>query len=438
MPSLHTHENVPHLETLVTGPLRFLEKQLLDNQVLIETWLRHQWEASPTPLTTSVDLRNAGFKLAPIDTNLFPAGFNNLSEDMLPLCIQAAQNAIEKHFKGCEKILLIPENHTRNAFYFESIATLQTIIKRAGFDIRIGSLLPEITEKTEYTLASGKKIILYPILRQENKIILQDFIPCLILLNNDLSDGIPPLLDNIEQPISPPLQLGWFNRLKSKHFTFYADIANEFASLINIDSWLINPLFRYCGEINFLTREGEDCLINNVDNLLTQIQQNYLKYGITEKPFVMIKADSGTYGMAVMTIDNIEQIYHLNRKERNKMTSTKGKQHVSKVIIQEGVYSFETFGPQKAVAEPVVYMLGQHVVGGFYRIHKNRGPKENLNAPGMQFEPLAFASSCNNPNLSLPDNETSNRFYAYGVIARLALLAAARELKETQLAGGPT
>jgi len=43
----------------------------------------------------SVDLRNAGFKLAPVDTNLFPGGFNNLSPEMLPLAVQAAMAAIE-------------------------------------------------------------------------------------------------------------------------------------------------------------------------------------------------------------------------------------------------------------------------------------------------------------------------------------------------------
>jgi glutamate--cysteine ligase len=44
----------------------------------------------------SVDLRNAGFKLAPVDTNLFPGGFNNLNPAFLPLCVQAAMSAIEK------------------------------------------------------------------------------------------------------------------------------------------------------------------------------------------------------------------------------------------------------------------------------------------------------------------------------------------------------
>lgn len=429
MPPSHVHNNVPHLQTFITGPLRQLEKQLLDNQVIIEKWLRLQWQLTPALMTTSVDLRNAGFKLAPVDTNLFPAGFNNLTDGMISLSIQAAQHVIEKHLPGCEKILLIPENHTRNIFYFESLTTLQTILTHAGFEVRIGSLLPEITQKTDYMLPSGKKVILEP-LQQENGVLkLADFTPCLILLNNDLSNGIPTLLQQVKQPMLPSLELGWFNRLKSEHFKHYAQVATEFAALLQLDPWLINPLFRHCGEVNFLTAEGEDCLISNVEVLLAQIKENYLKYSINENPFVIVKADRGTYGMAVMTVENIDQIMHLNRKERGRMASLKGKQSVTQVIIQEGVYTFETYGKEEAVAEPVVYMLGQHVVGGFYRIHKNRGPKENLNAPGMQFEPLAFVTPCNYPDETLPPNEIPNRFYAYGVIARLAALAAAREAK---------
>jgi glutamate--cysteine ligase len=83
-----------------------------------------------------------------------------------------------------------------------------------------------------------------------------------------------------------------------------------------------------------------------------------------------------------------------------------------------------------AVAEPVVYMIDHYVVGGFYRVHTSRGKDENLNAPGMQFVPLGFAAPCSSPD---PDDPgcPPNRFYAYGVIARLALLAAAIELERT-------
>ena len=85
-----------------------------------------------------------------------------------------------------------------------------------------------------------------------------------------------------------------------------------------------------------------------------------------------------------------------------------------------------------AAAEPVVYMIDRYVVGGFYRVHTDRGPDQNLNAPGMHFVPLAFSNSCNLPDCTAQAGDSApNRFYAYGVIARLALLAAAIELEST-------
>ncbi len=132
--------------------------------------------------------------------------------------------------------------------------------------------------------------------------------------------------------------------------------------------------------------------------------------------------------MAVMTVHSAEELLHLNRKQRTRMATTKEGRDVSQVIMQEGVYTDETWGNEQAVAEPVVYMVDHFVVGGFYRVHTERGPNENLNAPGMHFQPLAFVEPCNNPDHARAPDASANRFYAYGVIARLALLAAAREL----------
>src|SRR4030065_626386 len=93
---------VPHLTTALTGPLQKIETHLLQNQAGIERWFRSQWLQTPAPFYCSVDLRNAGFKLAPVDTNLFPAGFNNLNPAFLPLCVQAVQAMIEKPYPaGC-------------------------------------------------------------------------------------------------------------------------------------------------------------------------------------------------------------------------------------------------------------------------------------------------------------------------------------------------
>ena len=193
-----------------------------------------------------------------------------------------------------------------------------------------------------------------------------------------------------------------------------------------MDPWLINPLFSAVDGIDFMAQQGTDVLASEVDKLLAQISEKYASYDIKERPFVAVKADNGTYGMSVMMVHEGAQLLKLNRKQRTRMAASKGSQVVTRVLIQEGVYSFETM-PNNAVAEPVVYMIGQFVVGGFYRVHQGRGKDDNLNAPGMHFEPLAFAEACNVPCKELTAVDSPNRFYAYGVIARLAALAAARE-----------
>jgi glutamate--cysteine ligase len=197
--------------------------------------------------------------------------------------------------------------------------------------------------------------------------------------------------------------------------------------LIDIDPWLVNPYFGLCNKVNFMQREGEECLASEVDRVLKKIQLKYDEYGVKEKPFVIVKADAGTYGMGIMTVKDASEIRDLNRKQRNKMSVIKEGASVSDALIQEGVYTFESIND--AVAEPVVYMVDHFVVGGFYRVHTGRGVDENLNAPGMHFVPLAFDTPCTLPNLDSTPNDKPNRFYSYGVIARMALLAASIELE---------
>ena len=419
---------VPHLITALDGPLLDLERRLLERQTIIETWLRGQWQKHPAPFYASVDLRNAGFKLAPVDTNLFPAGFNNLNPAFLPLCIQAIQYAIEQIQPLTCNILLIPENHTRNTFYFQSIARLREILLKAGFSVHMG-LLPVDNSSLvppSITLPEGTTLIWEQIRRVENRLWVGDIEPCIILLNNDLAAGRPEILENIEQPIIPPLGLGWSNRLKSEHFAEYRQVVLEIAPLLDIDPWIIDPLFTDCGSVNFMTRDGEECLVENAAELLNAIQNKYDQYHLSQRPFLIVKSDQGTYGMGIMTVRSADELKDLNRKQRTHMAARKGGLPVSRVILQEGVYTFESWNG--AVAEPVVYLIDRFVVGGFYRVHTNRGRDENLNSPGMYFEPLSFADSCITPEQNQPPDYCPNRFYAYGVIARLALVAAAREL----------
>jgi len=426
------HPAVPNLATTLTGPLLAIEERFLERETQIEQWFHEHWLRTPAPFYTSVDLRNAGFKLAPVDTNLFPAGFNNLNPAFHPLCVQALQAAIERLCPQAARVLLVPENHTRNTFYWENLGALVMLLERAGYRVRVGSLLPGEAGQYLMTLANGRTIPVEPIVRHGNRVTVSDFNPCLVLLNNDLSSGPPDILKGLEQAVMPPLALGWWNRLKSDHFTQYRRLSMEFGELVDIDPWLIDPAFRRCGQIDFQKREGEGCLAENVEEVLEIIRKKYREYAITQEPFVIVKADAGTYGMGIMTVRSASDVQQLNRKQRNKMAVIKEGQTVQEVMVQEGVYTCETIGPEQAVAEPVVYMVDRFVVGGFYRIHGGRGIDENLNAPGMQFQSLAFAESCVNPDGKQYPDAGPNRFYAYGVIARLALLAAACELHDVR------
>jgi glutamate--cysteine ligase len=421
-------QSVPHLTTAQIGPMLMVESHLQDHLAEIESWFRSQWRNIREPFYTSVDIRNAGFKIAPVDTNLFPAGFNNLNPAFEALCIQAVQLTIERMNAPIDRILVIPENHTRNLFYLESLSVLKEIIEKAGFEVRLGSMLPDLTEPQEVATASGRKVLLEPLVRDRNRVGVDGFDPDLVILNNDLSSGRPALLEGLEQRLAPPLNMGWSNRLKSMHFGQYKMVAEEFAKHIDLDPWLIDPLFRNCGEIDFMKREGEACLSSNVGALLENIRKKYDEYEIRSEPFVMIKADAGTYGMGIMTVKSVDEVSDLNRKQRTRMATVKEGQKVTKVLIQEGVYTHETWGDPPSVAEPVVYLIGHNVVGGFYRVHSERGVNENLNSPGMRFEPLMFEDCCISPEKNLSPDAHPNRFYAYGVIARLAMLAAAREM----------
>jgi glutamate--cysteine ligase len=228
----------------------------------------------------------------------------------------------------------------------------------------------------------------------------------------------------------PPLHAGWSVRRKTRHFQSYEEVAKRFGKLLGIDPWLINPMFNQCGDVNFAEGTGIECLRSNVDALLTKIKRKYKEYGINEKPFVVVKADNGTYGMGIMTVRDVSDLDALNRKTRNKMSVIKDGQTVNDVIIQEGVLTNERMND--AVAEPVVYMMDRYVVGGFYRVHAERGVDENLNAPGASFVPLAFAESAHLPQPGIkPGASVPNRFYMYGVVGRLAMLAASYELEAT-------
>ncbi len=407
-----------------------LERSILDAQPRIERWFRLEWQEHTPPFYCSVDLRNAGFKIAPVDTNLYPGGFNNLSADVLPLAVQAAMVGIEKYCPDAKALLLIPENNTGDVSYLQNLSLLSKVLRQTGLNVRYGSVNPEVRSVTRLQLPDGQHLMLEPLVRNGRRLGLLDFDPCAILLNNDLSAGMPPMLADLnEQVLLPPLHAGWTVRRKTQHFSAYNDVVKKFAKLIDIDPWLLNPYFGLCTEVDFNDRTGEQCLTSKVDSLLKQIRAKYKEYGITDTPFVVVKANAGTYGMGIMTVKDSSSMLNLDPIQQNLMSQLKDGLPATEVILQEGIPTVESVGG--ASAEPVVYMIDKYVVGGFYRVNQARGRDENLNSPGARLVPLPFPSSCNLPDLNAPASAEPNRFYTYGVVARLGLLAASLELERT-------
>lgn len=420
---------VPRLVTALSGPINALEQHILESVSLIENWFNQEWMEHTPPFYSSVDIRDAGFKIAPVDTNLYPGGWNNLMPEMLSRAVQAAITAIGKITPQAKNLLLVPENHTRNMFYLMNVAQLQNIFSQAGFNVRLGSMNPEIDEPTSFALPNGETVTLEPLLRQGLRLGVKDFDPCAVLINNDLSAGVPGILENIHgQCVLPPLHAGWHVRRKSMHFKAYQGVAKRFGKLLEIDPWLIDPMFEHCGQVNFAEGRGMERLQTNVDVLLRRVRHSYKEYGIHCQPFAVVKADNGTYGMGIMIVRDAKELALLSRRTKNKMAVIKDGQQVSDVIIQEGVLTNERVNG--IVAEPVVYMMDRYVVGGFYRTHAERGIDENLNTPGASFVPMNIGREAHSRDIPR-DIETPNRSYMYGVIGRLAALAASYELETT-------
>ena len=153
---------VPHLVTALTGPINELEQRVLDSMPAIERWFRLEWMEHTPPFYSAVDIRNAGFKLAPVDTNLFPGGWNNLTKEMLPLAVQAAQAAIEKICPEARNLLVIPENHSKNTFYLANVAQLVRIFHMAGLNVSVGSNDPAINTPKKNELTGGDAVTQEP------------------------------------------------------------------------------------------------------------------------------------------------------------------------------------------------------------------------------------------------------------------------------------
>ncbi len=384
---------------------QYLDANLRPHLRSIDEWIFNKTPLQHNLIYSSFDIRNSGFKIVPIDANLFPAGFNNLSDVTIKLAQLKMQKFCRDNQYDTKNAIIIAESHTRNHFYFESLINLRRILSIYFNHVVFAHLGDEdIIAQTHHDI----DITLYALrsLNSQNQV---------IVLNNDLTDGLVESLQALEGCVIPPIALGWYQRKKTSFFAIYQKLVMEFAHEFGIDAFYLTSLVKNCSNINFKSSAGIDCIAMNTEKALHLLRDKYKEHDVKLEPYVIIKSNSGTYGMNVMAARSGDDIYHMNKKRKAKMNSGKGGVITSDVIIQEGIETIETYND--LTAETMVYSIGAEPVSFIYRMHDTRDSKSNLNSPGMTFQEI-------DPNLY------GKQFAYHSLVSRLSNLALILEINQ--------
>jgi glutamate--cysteine ligase len=360
-----------------------LTQKLEDNRELISEWMAKKRSEVPIPIYGSVDIRDAGWKVAVVDANHFPAGFNNTSPEDEPHLAALLRNHIKRKHEGCTWVHLYPESHTRNPGYVENVATIKRLIESAGFRCTVGS--PELEEHGSLDGITGPLKLDAVEIKGEN-LLIDGKKPCLVLLNNDLTEGMVGGLG--AHQVSPPPHMGWQRRRKSEHYECLQAYVNEIAEILGIDPWhLLSSWF--VSEDKCLEKEScRQMLAAEVDEFLARIEAKYQTLGIDREPVAFIKNDRGTYGLGIMAVKSGRELLNLSNRKFKRLMYSKGGVDVENFLIQEGVPTAINTD-EGAPVEPVVYLVDGEAASWFYRINPKKGEMENLNSPSAEFKPYS-------------------------------------------------
>lgn len=399
-----------------------VHEQVLKNAPTIFDWFKAQTAQLAYPIYSSYDIRDAGYKITNVDANIFPAGFNNICPTDKETSIGLMQAYVEKHY-GTEykKILLVTEEHTKNPYYWENVSTIVGLFESAGLKVKVAIPSP-LPEPITVTSSTGKTLRV--ISADFSSAELKEFSPDLIISNNDFSQAFEEWAESVSLPMNPPREMGWYQRKKSRYFHFYNQLASEFSQIAGIDPFILRVETEEFQNFDINSEESRNQLAMRVDAFIANLKAEYEKRGIKQEPFVFVKNNSGTYGLAVIKVNSGEEVKAWSYNSRKKMKAAKGGRDVEEVIIQEGIPSIVT--AELASAEPVIYMIGCELAGGFLRTHADKSSTESLNSPGAVYKKLCVS------DLAI-DAKGCQLENVYGWTAKLGLLAIAYEAREMQV-----
>lgn len=393
--------------------LHDITEKLESKREEIKEWFSQKRVEHPMPIYGSVDIRDFGWKVGVVDANHFPAGFNNVSQEDRPKMAELLKNHLLKQHPNCTWIHLYPESHTRNAAYVENVMTLKLLLEMSGFKCTVGS--PTLNGNGFLNGITGP-LKIDQVDDNEDKLTVDGESPCLILLNNDLTEGIVPGLS--EHDVTPAPSMGWHRRRKSEHYHNLKEYVDEIAEMLEIDPWHLMPEY-FVSEDKCLEKDA--CRIQlaaEVNDFLEKIRQKYADLGIDREPFAIVKNDAGTYGLGIMTVTNGEELLKLSNRKMKKLMYSKGGAGVENFIIQEGIPT-SIFTENGGPVEPVVYLVDGEAASWFYRINESKKDTENLNSPSASFEPYSKVGGSY--------GEHAHGWHA--LVAELSMLAMAAELQ---------
>lgn len=388
----------------------------------IVQWYKQKTQGLNLPIYSSYDIRDARFKVSNVDGNIYPAGFNNICPTDKDSGGDLFKRYIKSHYgESVKNIILLAEEHTANPYYWDNIDTIQKLLNESGYEVLV-AVPKDFPNPIEVKNSFGKLIKIYPAYFKNEDV--KKFNADLIISNNDFSNSLTNWAEQVHLPVNPPRELGWYQRKKSNYFKYYNQLVHEFSSIAKIDPFQMTVRTEKFEKFNLDDEESRKRLAERAKHNLDLIQQDYLERNIKEKPFLFIKNNSGTYGLAVVRVDDSSEILNWNNKLRKRMKAAKGGNEVEELIIQEGIPSVVQY--ENASAEPVIYMIGCQLAGGFLRTHAEKSDRDSLNSPGAVYKKLCVSDLTVNLEGSPLEN-------VYGWSARLGLLATALEAEELKV-----
>lgn len=394
-----------------------LEKSIEGRREEVYSWIESHCKKVMVPLYSSVDLRFSEHKIAPIDTNVFPAGFNNLSSGFREKAGKLFREYLFSRYPNAQKILLVPELNTKNAYYWENVLVIKSVLENEDYEVEVGIANEEFRrESASFNSAGGEIIEAKRVFREKGSAMTDGFVPDIVMINNDFSEKCPKTLHNLRQPVLPPVEIGWHARKKDVHFEFYNRLCRELAEILGVDPWVMSVETVLESGVDFDFPEDRERVSARAGKILSIVKGEYSKRGIDHEPSLFVKSNSGTYGMAVASVRDPQSIMEMNSRDRKRMRVSKGGVPVRDVVIQEGVPTSLRVG-DGLVGEPVVYLVESRVAGMFYRVNPLRGDLENLNSKGMEFLPYGD---------SLPNGIPA----AFDLVSKVATIAAGYEIEK--------